>query len=127
MANVVGVGTDLIEVDRVTRAWERFGERFLARVFTAPERAYCMARADFACALAGRFAVKEAVVKAVSPEAPSGFTFHDVAVVADGGRPRVELGGAVAAWARLRGVTEVLVSLSHERRYAVAFAVALGE
>jgi len=127
MVRVVGIGTDLVEVARVARAYERFGERLLERVFTAEEAAYCVARTDCACALAGRFAAKEAVVKALSPAPAVGMAYREVAVVADGGRPRVTLAGAAAALAAERGVTQILVTISHERRYAVAFAIALGE
>ncbi len=127
MATVVGVGTDLIEVGRVARAFERFGDRLLERVYAPAEREYCLARTDFACALAGRFAAKEAVLKALSPAAPVGFSFRDVIILADGGRPRAALAGGAAALAAEAGVTRVVVSISHERHYAVAFAVALAE
>ena len=127
MTAIIGIGADLIEVSRVARAYERFGERFLERLFTAEERRYCMARADYACALAGRFAAKEAVVKALSPTAPAGLAYSDVAVRADGNRPRVELGGMAAALAAERGVGEVMVTISHEKGYAIAFAIALGK
>ena len=125
MKAVAGIGADLIEVSRVARAYERFGERFLKRLFTAEEQQYCMARVDYACALAGRFAAKEAVVKALSPTAPTGLAYSDVAVRADGGRPIVELGGVAATLAAERGVDEVMVTISHEKGYAMAFAVAL--
>jgi len=127
MTELIGIGTDLVEVNRVVRAYERFGERFLERLYTAEERAYCMKRYDFGCALAGRFAAKEAVVKALSPDAPVGLAYRDVAIHADGNRPRVELGGAAAALAARRGVVRVAVTISHERAYAVAFAVAFGK
>ncbi len=124
---LVGIGVDLVEVGRVARVWERFGERFLARVFTAGERAYCLARPDAAGTLAGRFAAKEAVMKALSPTRPGGLAFSDVGVNAGAARPSVELSGAAAAVAARRGIAEVLVTISHERGYAVAFAVALAK
>jgi holo-[acyl-carrier protein] synthase len=127
MTAIIGIGADLIEVGRVTRAYERFGDRFLERLFTPEESAYCMARVDYACALAGRFAAKEAVVKALSPTAPMGLAYRDVAVKADGGRPTVELSGVAATLAAERGVEEVMVTISHEKGYAMAFAVALGK
>ncbi len=127
MKAVVGIGADLIEVVRVARAHERFGERFLERLYTPGEREYCMARADFVRALAGRFAAKEAVVKALSPAVPTGLAYRDVAVRSDGNRPTVELAGAAAALAAEKGVSDVMVTISHERGYALAFAVALGK
>jgi holo-[acyl-carrier protein] synthase len=127
MAEVIGIGTDLVEVSRVVRAYERFGERFLERLYTSEERAYCMKRFDFGPALAGRFAAKEAVVKALAPDAPVGVAYRDVAIRTDGNRPRVELTGAAAALAARRGVAAVTVTISHERAYALAFAVAFGK
>lgn len=127
MSNIIGIGTDLVEVSRVARTYERFGARFLERLFTPREREYCMARIDFACALAGRFAAKEAVVKALSPTAPVGLAYRDVAIRADGNRPKVALTGVAAALAAERGVEEVMVTISHEKGYAVAFALALGK
>jgi holo-[acyl-carrier protein] synthase len=127
MSTVVGIGTDLIEVSRVARAYGRFGDRFLERLFTPEERKYCMARIDFACALAGRFAAKEAVVKALSPTALMGLPYRDVAIRADGNRPKVKLTGVAAALAAERGVEDVMVTISHEKGYAVAFALALGK
>jgi holo-[acyl-carrier protein] synthase len=127
MKGVVGIGADLIEVSRVARAHGRFGERFLERLYTPAERQYCMARADFVRTLAGRFAAKEAVVKALSPAAPTGLAYRDVAIRSDGNRPTVELAGAAAALAAEKGVTDVMVTISHERGYALAFAVALGK
>jgi len=127
MSTVIGIGTDLIEVSRVARTYERFGDRFLERLFTPQEREYCMARIDFVCALAGRFAAKEAVVKALSPTAPMGLAYRDVAIRADGNRPKVTLTGVAAALAAERGVEDVMVTISHEKGYAVAFALALGK
>jgi holo-[acyl-carrier protein] synthase len=127
MAAVVGIGADLIKVERVARAYERFGGRFLERIFTPREREYCLGRVDLGAALAGRFAAKEAVVKALSPTAATGFAYRDVAIQTDGKRPTVTLTGAAAALAAARGIGEVMVTISHERGYALAFAVALGK
>ncbi|MGD8717782.1 MAG: holo-ACP synthase [Candidatus Zixiibacteriota bacterium] len=126
MTAVLGIGADLIEIKRVARAYERFGERFLERLYAPEEREYCMARVDFAGALAGRFAAKEAVVKALSPAVPGGMAYRDIEVHADGNRPQVKLGGVAAELAAERGITSVMVTISHEREYAMAFAIALG-
>ncbi len=127
MATVVGVGVDILEVRRLARAYERFGDRLVERVFTPEEAAYCLGRADWASALAGRFAAKEAVLKAISPEPPHGLMFREINIRADGGRPAVALTGAAAAAAAARGVTRVFVSISHEKEYAVATATAVGD
>ncbi len=127
MTAIIGIGADLIEVGRVARAYERFGDRLLERLFAPEEREYCMARVDFACALAGRFAAKEAIVKALSPTAPTGLAYRDVVIKTDGNRPTVELAGVAAALAVERGAEDVMVTISHEKGYAMAFAVALGK
>jgi len=127
MSPIAGIGVDILEVARVAQARARFGDRFLERVFTEGERLYCLARVDWACALAGRFAAKEAVYKALSPTSPRGMVFRDIAVDADDGRPIVSLTGEAAAMAASRGITAIHVTISHEKHYAVAFAVASTE
>jgi len=125
MSGVVGIGVDIIEIARVARAHVRFGDRLWARLFTPDEQRVCLARRDVVRAFAARFAAKEAVIKALAPERPSGIPYLDIAIVGDGDRPRVILAGAAATLARRRRLGDVMVSLSHERHYAVACAVAL--
>ena len=124
MGAIVGVGIDVVEVGRVARAYARFGDRFLQRVFTPAERDYCLARYDVAHGLAGRFAAKEAVFKALSPARPTRVNWQEIAIASDGDAPRVELSGAAAGWADALGVGRIHVSISHERTLAVALAVA---
>lgn len=126
-AGLVGVGTDIIEIDRVKQAVERGGRRFLERVFTPVEQEFCDARRDrFAC-YAARFAAKEAVLKAVG-SGLAGCRWVDVEIGREkGGRPKVCLRGMAAEITKKSGIAEVLVSLSHNREHAVAFAAALGE
>lgn len=126
-AGLIGVGTDIIEIDRVKGAVERSGSRFLERVFTFGERLFCDARRDcFAC-YAARFAAKEAVLKALG-SGLSGCRWVDVEVSRiNGGRPEILLHGAAAEMAKERGIATVLISLSHDRERAVAFAIATGE
>lgn len=123
-AGLIGVGTDIIEIDRVKQAVERSGRRFLERVFTSGERDFCEARRDrFAC-YAARFAAKEAVLKALG-SGLAGCRWVDVEVSRiGGGRPEVLLHGAAAELAKEKGIATVLISLSHDRDRAVAFAVA---
>lgn len=124
---VLGVGADIIEIDRVRRAVERNGRRFLERVYTRAEIEYCGAGKGQYASLAARFAAKEAVLKALG----SGLRecrWVEVEVGRhDWGQPVVLLHGAAAGIAARKGVTEVLLSLSHSREHAVAFAVATGE
>ncbi|KUK82412.1 MAG: Holo-[acyl-carrier-protein] synthase [Pelotomaculum thermopropionicum] len=126
-SGLAGVGTDIIEIDRVERAVQRGGRRFLERVFTPAECFFCDARKDrFAC-YAARFAAKEAVLKALG-SGLAGCRWVDVEISREeGGPPKVKLSGTAAEIIKKNGIAEVLVSLSHNRKYAVAFAVALRE
>lgn len=121
-AVLYGIGIDQVEIARVRRAVSR-RPRLLERVWTEEERATCCGRRDVYSCLAARFAAKEAVLKALGTGL-SGCRWQDVAVVLRGGRPQARLSGRPAEIARLKGL-EVLVSLSHDRRYAVAVAVAV--
>ena len=127
VCSLAGIGTDIIEIDRIRRAVERGGRRFLERVFTKGEEAFCEGRQDrFAC-LAARFAAKEAVLKALG-SGLTGCRWVDVEVCRkDGERPGILLHGAAARLARENGITSVQVSLSHSREHALAFALATRE
>lgn len=127
MGRVLGIGTDVLEISRIEAALERHGDRFVSRVFTPREEAYCRARAEPASHFAGRFAAKEAVLKALGCGFGRGVLLTDVEVVSDGGEPRVSLAGAAARLAEEAGVRlPVLLSISHSRHTAVAFALMQG-
>ena len=120
------VGVDLVEIARVERVLTRYGDRFLARVFTPTEILYCRGRSP---ELAVRFAAKEAVSKAlgvgVRMMARDGINWRDVEVTGDRrGKPLVRLYGRAAERAEELGLTEWAVSLSHTREHAIAFVVA---
>ena len=118
---MLGAGVDLIEIERVAGVLERHGERFLRRVFTPGEIAYCRGRAPN---LAARFAAKEAVMKSLGTGF-RGVGWRDVEVVrAPSGAPSPRLHGRALWRAERLGVTEIAISLSHSRGFAVAFAVA---
>ena len=121
-AVLYGIGIDHVEIARVRRAVVR-RPRLLERIWTEEELATCCGRHDLYSCLAARFAAKEAVLKALGTGL-SGCRWRDVAVALRGGRPEVRLYGRPAEIARQKGL-EVLVSLSHDRRYAVAVAVAV--
>jgi holo-[acyl-carrier protein] synthase len=122
---ILGIGTDIVEIDRVRKALERAG--FAERVFTAAEREYCEGRgAQRWASFAARFAGKEAVLKAFGTGLSAG-SWQDVEILPDAaGRPTVGLKGHFAALAAAMGVAEVHVSLSHARDYATAQAVLWG-
>jgi holo-[acyl-carrier protein] synthase len=118
---VLGLGLDVCSVERLRRILEGpRAERFCARVYTEAERALCAARADAAAAFAGRFAAKEALVKALG--APPGVTWQDMEVVRTTGAPGFRLSG-VAAEAMERLGAEALLSITHDAGVAAAVVV----
>lgn len=122
---IIGNGVDIIEIDRVRRATER--ERFKRRVYTAAEIAYCESRgAQAAASFAVRFAGKEAVAKAFGVGFVRGSLTEIAILPDDNGCPRVVLSGYFAGLAERLNVTDVHVSLSHARSYAVAQVVVEG-
>lgn len=117
------IGVDLIEVERIQQAMERYGERFFARFFTATERAQCGTNA---ARLAARFAAKEATAKALGTGIGL-ISWLDIEVDSDdSGRPRLHLHRAAATRAEDLGLETWQVSLSHTREHAMAFVVASG-
>jgi len=117
----VNVGVDLIEIDRVRRALERY-PGFRDRCFTPAEQAYCDSKRNPAESYAGRFAGKEAVGKALGFGVARAFAWKDVEIV---GRPKpsVRLSGRLADWAARRGAGEIDLSMTHSRELASAVAV----
>jgi holo-[acyl-carrier protein] synthase len=115
------VGVDLIEIDRIRRALERY-PRFRERCFTEAEREYCDARPNPAESYAGRFAGKEAVGKALGIGVARAFAWKDIEIV---GRPKptVRLSGRVQAWATRVEAGTIDLSMSHTRELANAVAV----
>ncbi len=119
-------GVDLIRISRVERVLDRYGDRFLERVFTPAEVAYSRRRP---AELAARFAAKEAVAKALGVGmrmmAREGIAWHEAEIVGDHrGKPMVRLHGRAAERAAELGLSEWAVSLSHTEEHAVAFVVA---
>ena len=128
---IVGIGIDLVETDRIRNAIRRWGETFTARIFLESERAECERRARPWVHYAGRFAVKEAVAKALGTGIGVGsrLDWLDIEVVSDRdeGAPSVRLAPAAERVLRSRGGDRVVVSLAHARDYAVAQAVLIGQ
>ncbi len=119
---IVGLGIDVVEVARIARVLASpSADRFVARVFTAGESAYCAPRRDGATNYAVRFAAKEAASKALG--APAGIRFLDVEVMRGEGAPRLVLSGVAQEAARVLGVTDVHVSLTHDAGIAAAVVV----
>ena len=121
---IVGIGTDLAEIDRVERSVERFGNRFLERVFTSGERAYCQAKKNSAESFAARFAAKEAGAKALGTGISRGVGWQDFEVRrAPGQRPELHLSGRAQELASAMGVVNISLSLTHTRGMAMAVVI----
>ena len=119
----LATGIDIIEISRVRRVLEQYGRRFLERIFTPDEIAYCRERAPN---LAARFAAKEATMKALGTGV-RGVGWKDIEVVRHpSGAPSIKLHGRAKQRAERLGVQEIAVSLSHSREYAVASVVIQG-
>lgn len=124
--NVIGVGTDIIECDRIGRMIEKHGDVFLNRVFTEEERTYCSGRKAANQHYAGRWAAKEAVLKALGTGWSKGIEWTDIGVVnQQGGRPLVVMTGAALEISTELGIREMLLSISHTKEYATAYATAV--
>lgn len=119
---ITGIGVDIIELVRIEGALKRWGDRFLSRVFTEREISYCQRRKDPIPSLAGRFAAKEAVGKALGVGAGRQIGWKEVEINNDPrGKPGVHLTGRAAA---IAGGAKILISISHSRDNAMAFAIA---
>ena len=116
-----GVGTDIIEIERIKRSIERHRQHFLDRVFTEKEQEYCLRHRESERHFAGRFAAKEAVVKALGTGFTRGIGWLDIEIENDSsGKPFVKLSSRLQEFF---GATNLSISISHCRNYAVAFAV----
>ena len=121
---IAGIGVDIVDIARIQAMLDRYGERFLARVYTEAETAYAMGGANRAERLAGRFAVKEAVMKALGTGKSQGILWRDVETLRGHlGKPEVRLHGQAVNWATLRGFGAAHVSITHDGGKAVAFVI----
>src|ERR1700728_551431 len=120
----MGLGTDLIETRRVQESIDRFGERFLERIFTAGEQAYCLRKRNAAESFAARFAAKEAGAKALGTGISQGVGWLEIEVVRQpGGRPSLQFHGRAAQFAARLGAAHVALSLTHTSELAMASVV----
>lgn len=118
---IVGTGIDIAEVERVRRAIERFGGRFLQRIYTAGEMRYCDAKANRFERYAARFAAKEAAMKALGTGWNHGVRWVDCEVVRmPGGRPTISFHGRAGEFASKLGVKNTALSISHTAEQAIA-------
>jgi len=123
---IIGIGTDIIECERIGQMLARHGERFTNHVYTEEEFRYCSGKKIADQHFAGRWAAKEAVLKALGTGWAAGITWTDVEVVIQtGGKPTIQLHKGAAQKATELGITEVLISISHCKAYATATAIAV--
>ncbi|MBO9541117.1 holo-ACP synthase [bacterium] len=122
--SILGIGIDLVDIERVRGVVERRGAPFLARVFTPDEIAYCERHKDPAPSLSARFGAKEALIKALGVGWKPGMKWTDIEVQREkGGRPVLVLHGSTGAIAAERGVRTAHLSLTHGEREAVAYVI----
>jgi holo-[acyl-carrier protein] synthase len=123
---IVGIGTDLIEVERIERAVDhpQWGERFRRRVFTPGEISYCLGRRRHAESFAARFAAKEAVMKALGRGFGDGINWCEIEVMRTSGPPRILLHGKAAEYATQLGIDRWHLSLTHTSVSAMAYVIA---
>jgi holo-[acyl-carrier protein] synthase len=122
--NVRGIGVDLVRISRIREVIDRWQERFLERVFTAQEIAYCRARRDPVPHFAARFAAKEAGLKALGTGLRMGISWRELEVRRErGAAPRLELSGRSREIGLSRGGRRMLLTLTHDGDYALAQAM----
>ncbi|MFB3813547.1 MAG: holo-ACP synthase [Terriglobales bacterium] len=118
---IVGTGIDIVDVQRITAALERFGERFTRKVFTEGEIRYCESKQNRAERYAARFAAKEAALKAIGTGWRRGVSWRDIEVQREpGGRPTIAFAGRAAEFAARLGMRRASLSLSHTAQHAIA-------
>jgi holo-[acyl-carrier protein] synthase len=123
---IVGIGTDIVECLRIGRMIEEHGELFLTRVFTEREISYCQGRKHATEHFAGRWAAKEAIFKCLGTGWQKGMCWTDMEVRNNTeGAPSVHLGGATKERAQQMKIANILLTISHCRAYATAYAIAV--
>jgi holo-[acyl-carrier protein] synthase len=125
--NILGIGLDATDLPRVSALLQRYGERFLRRVYTEGEIAYCTRRRDPVPHLAGRFAVKEAAMKALGTGHSRGVLWKDIETVRQGGPPQLRLHGGAARRADAMNVRRSLITITHSDSMALAQVMLLGD
>ena len=127
MPTIIGLGLDATEIDRIAATMERYGDRFLGRIFTSGEIAYCTRRRVPAIHFAGRFAAKEAAMKALGTGHSRGVLWRDIEVVRRGGPPQLQFhGGAERRLAAIGGRSSLL-TITHSRDLALAQVLIVGD
>jgi len=118
--DIVGIGLDATEIDRIAETIERYGDRFVHRIFTDGEIAYCRRKRDAASSFAARFAAKEAAMKALGTGHSRGVYWKGIEVVRRSGPPQLLFHGGAAIRLQALGATGSLLTLTHSEQLAIA-------
>ncbi|HZT76860.1 MAG TPA: holo-ACP synthase [Vicinamibacterales bacterium] len=127
MPNILGLGLDATDIERVADTIRRYGDRFVQRIFTPGEIEYCTRRRDPAIHFAGRFAAKEAAMKALGTGHSHGVLWRDVEVVRRGGPPQLALHGGAGRRFTAIGGRKSLLTITHAEQLALAEVMILGD
>ena len=123
---IFGVGIDIIEIERIKKSIERFGDRFLNKIFTQTELNYCLPKKNKYQHLAARFAAKEAVSKALATGWSEGFSWKDIEIFNEkNGMPRAQLQGSLKNF--LGDNKSLQITMSHSEHYVTCFAIVFSE
>ena len=121
---IAGIGTDIISVERIKKIIDKRGERFLELIFTAKERKYCQSKESPWVHYAGRFAAKESVFKVLKTGWGLGVRWKDVEILKNkNGDPQILLKGKTKLIVEKKGLKNIILSISHDRKYAMATAI----
>jgi holo-[acyl-carrier protein] synthase len=120
MSNIIGLGLDATDIPRIAATLERYGDRFRRRVFTENEIAYCLRRREPAVHFAGRFAAKEAAMKALGTGHTQNVLWRDVEVIRRGGPPQLQFHGGAARRFTAMGARSSLLTITHSDTLALA-------
>ena len=124
--DIIGLGIDATDLHRIAAVYEQYGERFLRRVYTDGEIAYCTRQRDPVPSLAGRFAAKEAAMKALGTGHSRGVLWKDIEVFRQSGPPQLRLHGGAARRAEQMGVEDALLTITHSDALAMAQVILQG-
>ena len=120
---IVGIGTDIVKIERIARILEK-QPHFIERVFTPAEAVYCYSKARPAESFAVRFAAKEAFMKAIGTGWGDGINWQDIEVINDHqGKPAIVIHNASKEHIMSRSIDSIHVSLAHEREYGIAYVI----
>jgi holo-[acyl-carrier protein] synthase len=126
MSNIIGLGFDATDIARIAATIERYGDRFQRRIFTSGEIAYCTRRRVPAIHFAGRFAAKEAAMKALGTGHSRGVLWRDIEVVRHGGPPQLRFHGGAGRRLEMIGGRSALLTITHSNDLAMAQVLILG-